>query len=72
MNNIIIYNNIITIQSEMYCSEEHDGLVTQFEWVILEHRKKVIIIITIFINCNWVVPRWQWLFCMHTKHEIGY
>jgi len=23
-----------------------------------------IIIIIIFINCNWVVTRWQWLFYM--------
>ena len=23
----------------------------------------------IFINCNWVVIRWQWLFYMYTKHE---
>ena len=30
------------------------------------------IIIIIFINCNWVVTRWQWLFYMYTKHEIGY
>ena len=29
-----------TWQSETYCSEEHDGLVTQFEWVILECRKE--------------------------------
>jgi hypothetical protein len=26
----------------------------------------------IFIYCNWVVTRWQWLFYMYTKHEIGY
>jgi len=26
----------------------------------------------IFINCNWVVTRWQWLFYMYTKHEISY
>jgi len=26
----------------------------------------------IFINCNWVVTRWQLLFYMYTKHEIGY
>ena len=30
------------------------------------------IMITIFIYCNWVVTRWQWLFYMYTKHEIGY
>jgi len=29
-------------------------------------------IIMIFIYCNWVVTRWQWLFYMYTKHEIGY
>ena len=28
--------------------------------------------IIIFINCNWVVTRWQWLFYMYTKYEIGY
>jgi hypothetical protein len=27
--------------------------------------------IIIFINCNWVVTRWQWLFNTYTKHEIG-
>ena len=32
----------------------------------------IIIIIIIIMNCNWVVTRWQWLFYMHTKHEIGY
>ena len=30
------------------------------------------IIIIIIINCNWVVTRWQWLFYMYTKYEIGY
>ena len=28
--------------------------------------------IIIFIYCNWVVTRWQWLFYIYTKHEIGY
>jgi hypothetical protein len=31
----------------------------------------IIIIIIIFINCNWVVTRWQWLFNTYTKHVIG-
>jgi len=26
----------------------------------------------IIINWNWVVTRWQWLFYMYTKYEIGY
>ena len=30
------------------------------------------IITIIIINCNWVVTRWQWLFYMYTKYEIGY
>jgi hypothetical protein len=32
----------------------------------------IILIIIIFINCKWVVTRWQWLFYMYTKFEIGY
>jgi len=28
-------------------------------------------IIILIINCNWVVNRWQWLFYMYTKYEIG-
>ena len=32
----------------------------------------IIIIIIVIINRNWVVIRWQWLFYMHTKYEIGY
>jgi hypothetical protein len=31
----------------------------------------LIIIIIIFINCNWVVTRWQWSFNTYTKHETG-
>ena len=30
-----------------------------------------LVIIIIFINCNWVVTRWQWLFYMCTEYEIG-
>jgi hypothetical protein len=30
------------------------------------------IIIIIFINCNWVDTRWQWLFYMYTKYDIDY
>ena len=31
----------------------------------------IITIIIIFIYCNWVVIRWQWLFYIYTKYEIG-
>ena len=30
------------------------------------------IIIIVIIYCSWVVTRWQWLFYMYTKYEIGY
>ena len=33
---------------------------------------KMNIIIIIFINYNWVVTQWKWLFYMYTKYEIGY
>ena len=39
---------------------------------LFEDDLRKIIIIIIIINCNWVVTRWQWLFYMCTKHEIGY
>ena len=29
-------------------------------------------LIIIFINSNWVVTRWQWLFYMYTEHDTGY
>ena len=29
-------------------------------------------VIIIFIYCNWVVTRWQWLVYMYTKYEIVY
>jgi hypothetical protein len=32
----------------------------------------IIIIIIFIINYIWVVTRWQWLFHMSTKYEIGY
>jgi hypothetical protein len=32
---------------------------------------KKIIIIIIFINCNWVITRWQWLFYMYTNMGGG-
>jgi len=35
-------------------------------------RDLIMIIIIIIIYRNWVVTRWQWLFYMYIKHEIGY
>jgi len=32
----------------------------------------MMILMMVFINCNWVVSRWQWLFYMFTEYEIGY
>jgi len=56
--------------STQYCSlrDEQRRKVRQYELVEL-NRSSIIII---FVNCNWVVTRWQWLFYMCTKYEIGY
>jgi len=35
--------------------------------VLLPITTIIIIIIIIIINCNWIVTRWQWLFCMYTN-----
>jgi len=32
----------------------------------------MMIIIIIIITYNWFVTRWQWVFYMYTKYEIGY
>ena len=42
------------------------------EHVTVSIIRNLIITIIIFINCKWVVTRWQWLFYMYTKYEIGY
>ena len=44
-----------------------DGIVTgviriSVPWWCKQKNRMMIIIIVIFINCNWVVSRWQWLF----------
>ena len=36
------------------------------------HTNAFLHIMFIFIYCNWVVARWQWLFYMYTKHELGF
>jgi hypothetical protein len=41
-------------------------------WQIAPAANERYVIIIIFINCNWVVTRWQWLFNTYTKHEIGF
>jgi hypothetical protein len=57
----------------------HDWLVLKFSKT--EHKNafdclsicKILIIIIIFINCNWVVTRWQWLFShpFSKKHNLS-
>jgi len=46
--------------------EECRRIMLKFVFII------IIIIIIIIIYCNWVVTRWQWLFYMYAKYEIGY
>jgi len=51
-------------QEEKACDKRHPYRIIMMMMMI------IIIIITIY--CNWVVTRWQRLFYMHTKYEIGY
>ena len=69
LNTDFVFNNVFV--------EDHD--VYEIMWNLLQSREGlmatrriVIIIIIIIINCNLVVTRWQWLFYIHTKYEIGY
>ena len=40
-------------------------------WILLPSAiTTTITMIIIIINYSWVVTQWQWLFYMHTKHEI--
>jgi len=52
------------------------GTVSLFSVMMMMMMMIIIIIITviiiIIIYCNWIVTRWQWLFYMYTKYEIGY
>ena len=49
--------------------------VTQVSYLLSEQLARlrvqfqVGIIIIIFINCNWVITRWQWLYYMYTNME---
>ena len=61
----IITGIIVHFRFHILCISIHKLLYFNFFIII-------IIIIIIIINCNWVVTRWQWLFYMYTKHEIGY
>ena len=47
-------------------------VVSRFDDISLLGCVSLSLIIIIIINCNWVVTRWQWLFYMYTKYEIGY
>jgi hypothetical protein len=60
------------------CSTSAAGLINCWfipdgqgaQWILghsLNLNVERIIIIIIFINCNWVVTRWQWLFYMYTN-----
>ena len=68
-----------TIRKELIYIQETEEIKTSGVGLVEDHKATktvhliiIIIIIIIIINCNWVVTRWQWLFYMHTKYEIGY
>jgi len=49
------------------CDSSDDKLTTGAK----KNSSMAVRIIIIIINCNWVVTRWQWLFYLYTKYEIG-
>jgi hypothetical protein len=52
------------------CNYATDLFVFKTIYKTLNIHTPSLIIIIIFINCNWVVTRWQWSFNTYTKHEI--
>ena len=74
--------NLIQQQESQKTHKKRQDNITKYEELCMFHIRPLRniytcavnqeIIIIIFINCNWVVTRWQWLFYVYTKHEIGY
>ena len=59
----------VHVQKWIRACEQSVYVVCALGWFI---KWVVIVTIIIFIYCNWVVTRWQWLFYMYRKHGIGY
>jgi hypothetical protein len=53
------------------CGYSVAGIASSNPAWVHECLSAVTVVIIIFIYCNWVVTRWQWLFDTNTKHEIG-
>ena len=76
----LIIKTLITVLTD-HVSQFANSLAADFKLLILQWLMTlqtpqyiiiIIIIIIIIFNRNWVVTRWQWLFYMYTKYEIGY
>jgi len=62
-----------SIRDNGECSNQITCIPTKENGHVFRKKKcLIIIIILIFIYCNWVVNRWQWLFYIYTKYEIVY
>ena len=61
--NVLICNGFILIMNHQCMVMKY--LELQFQSVA----RNIIIIIIIFINCNWVITQWQWLYYMYTNME---
>jgi len=53
-------------------SREHFGVSAKIRYSWKDIYSQILIIIIIIIKCNLVVTRWQWLFYIYTKYEIGF
>jgi len=59
----------LTFQEDMDFLRRARGKMAKMEGDTWEMSERITVM---FIYCSWVVTRWQWLFHMYTKHEIGY
>jgi hypothetical protein len=65
-------NHMTELTVDGRTSREVGETVSEEDIMLFSNAKMSFRVIIIFINCNWVVTRWQRSFCMYTKYEIGY
>ena len=70
--NIVHFSYIVSLCYKRLCPHVRQHIALLFYIMLWSGQKcvagnimKNIIIIIIFVNCNWVVTRWQWLFYMY-------
>ena len=77
LNNVILSTPIVCIvlviiNINICASLFSRQLLSETVLILKINADIIIVLIILFINYNWVVTRWQSLFYMYTKYEIGY